>query len=189
LRENGASGYGVPRWRELTLIAVFALAMGVLIWLRRTSSMHRRWSRVSKVQADIHNKLMDRFTANDDLLAYIRRRRQAVPRIGALSPSTPDRAPSARPIGRILWSVQVGLVLAAAVWISNCQPQHRGRPSLSRLPWASWGFARRRFRPVGDRVVHPVAQARLWEPSPAQSSPRLNKTRNMGSLAQWTSPA
>src|SRR4051794_17267502 len=62
-------------WRStmegLAIFSIFALITAVLIWLVRTIIDHRRWSRISKVQADVHNKLMDRFTTNDELLAYI----------------------------------------------------------------------------------------------------------------------
>lgn len=105
-------------WRStmegLSIFAVFALVIGVLTWLVRTIIDHRRWSRVSKVQADVHNKLMDRFTANEDLLAYIQT--PAGKRFLESAPLALDAGPRAvsAPIGRILWSVQVGLVMAAA---------------------------------------------------------------------------
>lgn len=105
-------------WRStmegLSIFAVFAIIIGVLTWLVRTIIDHRRWSRVSKVQADVHNKLMDRFTANEDLLAYIQT--PAGKRFLESAPLALDAGPRAvsAPIGRILWSVQVGLVMAAA---------------------------------------------------------------------------
>jgi ABC-type multidrug transport system fused ATPase/permease subunit len=105
-------------WRStmegLSIFAVLALVTGVLTWLVRTLIEHRRWSRVSKVQAEVHNKLMDRFTANEDLLAYIQT--PAGKRFLESAPIALDGAPRAvsAPVGRILWSVQVGLVLAAA---------------------------------------------------------------------------
>ena len=62
-------------WREagndLAIFAGFGLAVGLLVWLIRTLVDYRRWSRLSKVQTEVHTKLLDRFTANDDLLAYI----------------------------------------------------------------------------------------------------------------------
>lgn len=105
-------------WRStmegLSIFAVLALVTGVLTWLVRTMIEHRRWSRISKVQADVHNKLMDRFTANEDLLAYIQT--PAGKRFLESAPITLDSSPRAvsAPVSRILWSVQVGLVLAAA---------------------------------------------------------------------------
>jgi ABC-type multidrug transport system fused ATPase/permease subunit len=105
-------------WRStiqgLSIFAVLLLVTGVLTWLIRTLIDHRRWSRMSKVQAEVHNKLMDRFTANEDLLAYIQT--PAGKRFLESAPIALDGAPRAvsAPVGRILWSVQVGLVLAAA---------------------------------------------------------------------------
>jgi ABC-type multidrug transport system fused ATPase/permease subunit len=105
-------------WREtmegISIFAVMLLVTGVLTWLVRTLIEHRRWSRVSKVQAEVHNKLLDRLTANEDLLAYIQT--PAGQRFLESAPIALDSAPRAvsAPIGRILWSVQVGLVLAAA---------------------------------------------------------------------------
>jgi hypothetical protein len=105
-------------WRStmegLSIFAVIGLVTGVLTWLVRTLLEHRRWSRISKVQAEVHNKLMDRFTANEDLLAYIQT--PAGKRFLESAPIALDGAPRAvsAPVGRILSSVQVGLVLAAA---------------------------------------------------------------------------
>ena len=62
---------------------MLAIASGV-IWLIKTLIEHRRWSRLSKIQTDVHNKLLDRFSANEDLLAYIQTPAGTpVPRIGA----------------------------------------------------------------------------------------------------------
>jgi hypothetical protein len=105
-------------WRSavegISIFSVFALVTGVLIWLVRTLIDHRRWSSTSKIQAEVHNKLMDRMTANEDLLAYIQT--PAGKRFLESAPIALDGGPRAvsAPIGRILWSVQVGLVLAAA---------------------------------------------------------------------------
>jgi hypothetical protein len=104
-------------WRStmegVSIMMVFALIFGVLIWLVKTIIDHRRWSSVSKTQADVHNKLLDRFTANEDLLAYIQT--PAGKRFLESAPIALDNGPRAvsAPVGRILWSVQVGLVLAA----------------------------------------------------------------------------
>jgi hypothetical protein len=117
--EDGVRETGTERaWRStmegLSIFAVLGLFLGVLTWLVRTIIDHRRWSRVSKVQADVHNKLMDRFTANEDLLAYIQT--PAGKRFLESAPLALDAGPRSvsAPVGRILWSVQVGLVLAAA---------------------------------------------------------------------------
>ena len=104
-------------WREvlngLTIFAGFGMAIGVLVWLIRTFVDARRWSRMAKLQADVHTKLLDRFTANEDLLAYIQS--PAGAKFLESSPIALDAAPRSvgAPLGRILWSVQGGVVLMA----------------------------------------------------------------------------
>ena len=56
---------------DLAIFAGFGLAIGVITWLIRTIIDYRRWSRLSKVQTDVHTKLLDRFTGHEELLAYI----------------------------------------------------------------------------------------------------------------------
>jgi hypothetical protein len=110
---------GVRLWENmlqgLTIFGVFAIILGTVIWLVRTVIEQRRWSRQTKVQTDVHTKLFDRLSSNEDLLAYIqtpagRRFLEAAPL--ALS-STPSR-PIGAPVSRILWSVQIGIVIVAA---------------------------------------------------------------------------
>jgi hypothetical protein len=93
---------------------VFLVITGVLVWLIQLVLTNRRWNRLSKVQFEVHNKLLDRFTSNDDLLAYIQ-----TPAGRKFLESAPipvqDGSPSmAAPFSRILWSVQAGIVLAIA---------------------------------------------------------------------------
>jgi hypothetical protein len=98
-------------FKALAVFAGFGLAIGLLIWLVRTLVDYRRWSRLAKVQTDVHTKLLDRFTANDDLLAYIQS--PAGSKFLESSPIKLDAAPKSvgAPLGRILWSLQGGLVL------------------------------------------------------------------------------
>lgn len=99
---------------SLSIFASFAMAIGLLAWLIRTLIDYRRWIRLAKVQTDAHTKLLDRFTQNEDLLAYIQS--PAGSKFLESSPITLDAGPRsvAAPLGRILWSVQAGLVLVAA---------------------------------------------------------------------------
>ena len=104
-------------WRDvlngLAIFAGFGMAVGLLVWLIRTLVDYRRWSRLAKVQTDSHTKLLDRFTANEDLLAYIQS--PAGAKFLESSPISLDAAPRSvgAPLGRILWSVQGGVVLMA----------------------------------------------------------------------------
>jgi hypothetical protein len=107
----------VELWRDvlngLAVFTGFGMAISLLVWLIRTLIDYRRWSRLAKVQTDVHTKLLDRFTANDDLLAYIQS--PAGSKFLQSSPITLDAAPRSvgAPLGRILWSVQGGVVLMA----------------------------------------------------------------------------
>ena len=92
-----------------------ALFVGTLIWMIRTVVEQRRWSRLSRIQADVHTKLMDRFSSNDELLRYVQmpagqRFLESGP--SPVQESTP--AAVAAPFARILWSVQIGAVLLVA---------------------------------------------------------------------------
>jgi hypothetical protein len=90
----------------------FSAIFGVLVWLVRAVIQHRRWLKSSQVQADVHSKLMDRMTTNEELLAYIqspagRRFLEAVP-----PRPEPDSPAFGAPIGPILWSMMAGIVFA-----------------------------------------------------------------------------
>lgn len=89
-----------------------SVMLGVLAWVVRAVINHRRWIKASKVQAEVHSKLMDRMTTNEELLAYIqspagRRFLEAAP----MRPE-PDAPVTNAPIGPIIWSMMAGIVLA-----------------------------------------------------------------------------
>jgi uncharacterized protein (DUF2062 family) len=104
----------VNMWRDtiqgFTIGAVILAIVSGLIWLIKTLVDYRRWSRISKIQTEVHNKLLDRMTSNEDLLAYIQS-----PAGRRFLESTPIPIDSPRsigaPLGRILWSAQAGAVL------------------------------------------------------------------------------
>ena len=98
----------------LAAMVAFLVVTGVLAWLVKTLVAQRRWQHLVRVQTEAHNKLLDRFTASDELLAYIespagRRFLESSP-----IPVEDARLPLRAPIGRILGSIQAGVVLAAA---------------------------------------------------------------------------
>lgn len=97
----------------IAVFAMFSLVAGVLTWLIRTVLDYRRWSRLSKVQSEVHNKLLDRFTASEDLLAYAQT--PSGKRFLESAPIPLSEAPKTlgAPVNRVLWSVQLGVVLAA----------------------------------------------------------------------------
>ena len=100
----------------LTIFLVIAAITTGLVLLVRAIVDHRRWLRTSKIQTEVHSKLLDRFSSSDELLAYMKtpagsRFLESAPI--SLDPHAPMRAVSA-PINRILWSVQAGVVLMLA---------------------------------------------------------------------------
>jgi hypothetical protein len=87
--------------------------LAALGWVIRTIINYRRWNRLSKTQTDVHTKLLDRFTANDDLLAYMQTTAGKRFLESAPIPLDGEVRQIAAPLSRILWSVQAGVVLAA----------------------------------------------------------------------------
>jgi hypothetical protein len=96
----------------LAVLTGFITLVSVVGWLLKSLIDYRRWLRLSKIQTEAHSKLLDRLTSNEDLLAYMqsspgRRFLESAP-----IPVDPGARPIAAPVGRILWSVQAGLVVA-----------------------------------------------------------------------------
>lgn len=93
------------------IFLVFCVVTGALVWLIKTLVDYRRWYRLSKVQTEAHNKLLDRFGANEDLLAYMGT--PAGKRFLESAPIMLDPAASSvgGPLRRILWAIEIGLVV------------------------------------------------------------------------------
>lgn len=92
---------------------VFVCILGALIWLIRVLLENRRWSRIFKLQSDVHGKLIEKFGTNQELLTYMdtdagKRFLEAAPipidfKNGQAFPS---------PVARVLTSLQIGIVLS-----------------------------------------------------------------------------
>jgi hypothetical protein len=90
-------------------LTAFAVFVSLLVWVIRTSIDHRRWLRQSKVQVEVHTKILDRLSSNEDLLAYAQT--PAGSRFLESAPLEVGPQGPAAPLGRIIWSVQAGVVL------------------------------------------------------------------------------
>ncbi len=118
----------IDMWQDvlefLGAFSVFTIIAIALIGIIRYLVEYRRWHRISKVNAEVHNKILDRFGSNEELLAYIdspagRRFLEATP----IAPSAAAQSRVSAPYGRILLSVQVGVILLALalgfMWVSS----------------------------------------------------------------------
>lgn len=93
-------------------VTVACLVALSLSWVIRTFVDYRRWYRLSRIQTEVHNKLLDRMTSNEEMLAYVKS--PAGARFLESAPITLDAGPIKRigaPYSRILWSIQAGVVL------------------------------------------------------------------------------
>ena len=116
--------------REIEAFAVILAGIGVFIGVMTVLTLiaslvrqvidYRRWLRQSRIHTEMHTKVFDRLTSNEELLAYIES--PAGRRFLDGSPLAQHALPSSAPVSRILWSVQVGVVLATlglGLWIVN----------------------------------------------------------------------
>lgn len=100
------------------MLAVFGgigLTVVALAWLIRTLIEQRRWKQLSRTQSDVHNKILDRFNTTEQLLEYIRTPAGSKFLESAPIPLHVERPASGKTstlAARILWSVQIGVVIA-----------------------------------------------------------------------------
>ena len=105
----------VQMW-ENVMVGLFVFALIVtaslaLVTLVKNFVGHRRWLRATKIQSEFHNRLVERMGSSGEVLAYAQSSgRDLLPTLPAVE--TPAAALTA-PFGRILWSVQAGVVAAA----------------------------------------------------------------------------
>jgi len=90
---------------------VFLGVTGALLWILRTVLDNRRWYKMVKVQTETHAKLLERFGSSQEMLAYMDSE------AGKKFLESPifegqRQQVSKLPFGRILWSVQIGIIAA-----------------------------------------------------------------------------
>jgi len=96
----------------VSVFVVLVFISGMVAWLIRTLLNHRRWLRASRIQTEVHNKLLDRFASSNELAIYVQS--AAGRRFLEAAPIPVEAAidrPIAAPLNRILWSVQAGIIL------------------------------------------------------------------------------
>src|SRR5688572_4432764 len=98
---------------SFTIMATFALIAFALAWLVRTIIEQKRWNRLSRQQTEVHNKILDRFGSSEELLAYIKTPAGSKYLESAPIPLHAERPPQNAPVSRVLWSIQLGVIIAA----------------------------------------------------------------------------
>jgi hypothetical protein len=99
-------------WSDLVPLIAFACGIIGIFLLARMFIENRRWSRIFKLQSEVHGKLIDKFTNNQELGAYMetdagRKFLEAAPiPIGI---EAGRRMPSA--VARVLTPLQAGIVM------------------------------------------------------------------------------
>lgn len=98
---------------ELTGILVPLGCFAALAWIIFIFVQNRRWNRAFKQQGDIHSRLIDKFSSNQELAAYMQT--EAGQRFLSLSPSSLGAESGVRmpnTVSRVLTSLSTGIVLA-----------------------------------------------------------------------------
>ena len=111
---------GIPHGRpasqefvsDLPPIIALVCFLGALIWLIRQFLENRRWGRIFKLQSEVHGRLIDKFSSNQELALYMgteagRRFLEAAPIPVGFEPE--QRMPNA--VARVLAPLQIGIVL------------------------------------------------------------------------------
>ncbi len=98
--------------RDLSPLLAFACFLVALIWMIRVFVENRRWGRIFKLQSEVHGKLIDKFTSNQELALYMdteagKRFLEAAPLPVNFEPS--QRVPNG--VARVLTPLQIGIVL------------------------------------------------------------------------------
>lgn len=99
-------------WNDAIPLLAFACGLTGIFLLARMFVENRRWSRIFKLQSEVHGKLIDKFTSNQELASYMqtdagRKFLEAAPiPIGI---EQDRRMPSA--VARVLTPLQAGIVM------------------------------------------------------------------------------
>ncbi len=99
-------------WSDMVPLIAFALGLTAIFVLARMFVENRRWGRIFKLQSDVHGKLIDKFTSNQELASYMeteagRKFLEAAPIPVGIEQDR--RMPSA--VARILTPLQAGIVM------------------------------------------------------------------------------
>lgn len=91
----------------------FLCILGALLWLTHVLLENRRWSRIFKLQTDVHGKLIERFGTSQEVLTYMntdagKRFLEATP----IAVGFEHAQPVPSPVARVLTPLQIGIVMS-----------------------------------------------------------------------------
>ena len=98
----------------LLIFSIFIFIAFVLAWFVRTVIEQKRWNRLSRQQAEVHNKILDRFGTSNELLDYVKSPAGTKFLESAPIPLRAEQPAPNAPMARIIWSIQIGVVVASA---------------------------------------------------------------------------
>lgn len=98
--------------QNFVILCCFIVIALAFAWLVRTLIEQNRWSRLAHTQSEVHKKLLERFGTSAELLEYM-----GTPAGSKFLESAPiplhSEAPRNGSLSRVLWSIQIGVVVAA----------------------------------------------------------------------------
>jgi hypothetical protein len=111
-RPNGYSSPFAEFLHDLSPLLAFGFFLLALTWMIRVILENRRWNRIFKLQSEVHGRLIDKFSSNQELSAYMeteagKRFLEAAPI--PLSIESGQRVPNT--VARVLTPLQIGIVL------------------------------------------------------------------------------
>ena len=91
---------------------VFVCILGALLWLTHVLLENRRWSRIFKLQTDVHGRLIEKFGTSQEVLTYMgtdagKRFLEATP----IAVGFGQQPPVPSPVARVLTPLQIGIVM------------------------------------------------------------------------------
>ena len=110
------TGYHPDVWdrigNELLPFLVFLVVFSALLWLLRVLNENRRWGKILKLQNEVHTKLLDKFSNNQELMTYMnseagKRFLEAAPLPAVSQMALPGKVS----LARIFLPLQVGVVV------------------------------------------------------------------------------
>lgn len=99
---------------SIAIAFTVSLVVFGVTWLIRTLVEQRRWNRLARTQAEVHNKILDRFSTSEELLTYIRTPAGTKFLESAPIPLHAEKPSPNTPVTRSILSIQIGVVIAAA---------------------------------------------------------------------------